>query len=226
MLRLAFASILLLGAASIAGTPPSTTVIGKALGPPAQSRAEAAEVIDDATAAALIGAISSQFDGRSVQVRLGRVEVTSAGIVQRELHGAGLLQLGRDPLWIPFRFRALYDTEQARVGCPALTLGDDAPSRMVGRDGVIARALAHEVRRRLQREFAQQATDIRLDDVRTASAGGGYLRLQADGIARFGGDRTATRIRALYDPHNDEWLQLDYELGVAGAHSGNAVASR
>src|SRR4249919_3220802 len=73
MLRIVIATTLLLGAGSIAGAP-ATSVIGKALAPAPQSRAEAVVDIDDATAAALIGAISSQFGERAVQVRLGRVQ--------------------------------------------------------------------------------------------------------------------------------------------------------
>ena len=226
MLRIVIASMLLLGAGSIAGAP-ATSVIGKTLAPAPQSRAEGVVDIDDATAAALIGAISSQFGERAVQVRLGRVQATPAGIIQRDLHGAGQLQIGRDPAWIPFRFRALCDTEQASVGSPELTLGDGGASHMLARDGAVARALEHEVGRRLHREFAQQATTIRLHDVRSVPAGTGYLRLEANGIALFGAaGRTTTRIRALYDPRNDEWLQVDYDLGVAGTDSGNAVAMR
>jgi len=220
MLRIVIASMLLLGAGSIAGMP-AISVTGKALAPPPQSRAEAVVAIDDATAAALIGAISSQFGERAVQVRLGEVRATSAGIVQRDLHGTGQLQLGRDPVWIPFRFRALYDTEQASVGSPTLTLGEGTPSHVLARNDAVAKALADEVGRRLHREFTQQATDIRLDDVRSAPAGAGYLRLEANGTALFGGDgRAATRIRALYDPRNGDWLQLNYDLGTAGTESG------
>lgn len=223
MLRIVIASMLLLGAGSIAGAP-ATTVIGKALAPAPQSRAEAVVDIDDATAAALIGAISSQFGERSVQVRLAQVQATPAGIIQRDLHGTGQLRIGRDPSWIPFRFRALYDTEQASVGSPELTLGDGGASHRLARDSAVARALAHEVGRRLRQEFTQQATDLRLDDVRSMPAGAGYLRLEANGIALFGGaSRTATRILALYDPHNDAWLQVDYDLGTAGM---DAVAVR
>ena len=220
MLRIVIASMLLLGGGSIAGMP-AISVTGKALAPPPQSRAEAVVAIDDATAAALIGAISSQFGERAVQVRLGEVRATSAGIVQRDLHGTGQLQLGRDPVWIPFRFRALYDTEQASVGSPTLTLGEGTPSHVLARNDAVAQALADEVGRRLHREFTQQATDIRLDDVRSAPAGAGYLRLEANGTALFGGDgRAATRIRALYDPRNGDWLQLNYDLGTAGTESG------
>ena len=226
MLRIVIASMLLVGAGSIAGMP-ATSVTGKALAPPPQSRAEAALAIDDATAAALIGAISSQFGERAVQVRLGQVQATSAGIVQRDLHGTGQLQLGRDPVWIPFRFRALYDTEQASVGSPTLTLGDGTPSHALARKDALTRALAREVGRRLHREFAQQATDLRLKGVRSAPAGSGYLRLEANGVALFGGDgRAPTRIRALYDPRNGDWLQLIYDLGPAGTDSADAVAVR
>lgn len=45
-----------------------------------QSRAEATQGIDDAVAAALIGAISRQFDERVVQIKLDRVDSTPISI--------------------------------------------------------------------------------------------------------------------------------------------------
>jgi hypothetical protein len=223
MLRIAIASAFLLGAGAIAGNP-ATSIVGKALAPAPQSRVQAVADINDATAAALIGAISTQFGDRPVQVRLGQVQLTPAGIVQRDVHGSGQLQIGSDSSWIPFRFRALYDTEQGSVGSPELTLGGE-PARALAHDGAVAKALGQEVARRLHQEFVQQATRIHLADVRFVPVGGGYLQIEADGIATFDGAPAATHVHALYDPRNGEWLQLAYELGPDGARRGAAVAA-
>jgi hypothetical protein len=226
MFRFAIATALLLVAGSIAGGP-ATSVVGTALGPVPQSRMQAVEDLDDAAPAAVIGAISSQFGERSVRVRLGRIDAAPAGIVQRDLHGTGQLQVGRDPIWIPFRFRALYDTEQASVASPELTLGGELPSHALATDDRITRALRKEVGRRLHQEFAGQATEIRLADVRSAPAGTTFLRIQADGVATFGTDgRAAARIHALYDPRAGEWLQLAYELGADSVGTADTVAVR
>ena len=114
--------------ASVVGAAPPA-VVGTSLHPAPQSRMEGNQAVDDATAAALIGAISDQFSERNVEVKLDTVRIAPAGIVQREISGQGRLLLGATEDWIPFRFKALYDTEQASVGNPDLTLGDDAPGR-------------------------------------------------------------------------------------------------
>lgn len=225
MFRIAIATSLLLGAGSIAGAP-ATSVVGKSLASAPQSRVQAAADIDDATAAALIGAISSQFHERAVQVRLGHVQVAPAGLVQRDLRGAGELQIGSDPSWIPFRFDALYDTELTSVGSPALTLGSEQPSHELARNDTLAKALGREASRRLHEEFAQQSTALRLDDVRSGGAGAAFVRLEADGIAMLDGDRAPARVHALYDPRTGEWLQLAYDLGGGDAASAGTVATR
>jgi len=212
MLRLALASAFLLGAVSVAGAP-ATTVVGKSLAPAPQSRGQGAAAIDDATAAALIGAISSQFGERPVQVRLGRVEVKPAGFAQREVQGNGQLRIGRDA-WIPFGFRSLYDTEQAIAVSPELTLGATPPDRAEPRSGRLAASLAREIADRLRGEFPQQSAIVRIVAVHSALAGADHLRVEADGDVGFGADGTAPmHMHGLYDPRRGEWLQLAYELG-------------
>lgn len=219
MPRFAIAAALLMGAGSILGGPAAQSphvelVVGKALDATPASRNEGREAIDDATAAALIGAIATQFETRRVEVELGRIDVAPAGLVQRDLSGTGRLRIGDDASWLPFRFDALYDTEQASVGSPRLTLGgSDGSGALLAARSPMVRKLGSELERRFQAEFAQQSARIALDSVRSIPAGGHYLQLQARGTARFGGEGQAgTAIRALYDTRSGEWLQLDYEL--------------
>lgn len=219
MSRLAIAAALLLGAGSIIGgpatSPPRVDVVGgKALAAASASRAEGRQAIDDATAAALIGAIATQFGQRPIAVELGKVDAAPAGLVQRDLSGGGRLRIGTDADWLPFRFHALYDTDRASVGSPRLTVGTDDPQAELAPRSPIVRQLGRELGRRLRAEFAQQSARIALGTVRSAPAGGHYLQLHASGTARFGGEGQAgADIRALYDTRSGDWLQLDYELG-------------
>ncbi len=232
MRRIALLSLMLLaGAGLVASASPSGTqapqaIVAKALDATPESRMEGDQAIDAAVAAALIGAISSEFDERRVEVKLDRIQVAPASLVQRDVRGTGRLMIGSDEDWIPFEFAALYDTELSSVDYPALTLG--GTGQAVAADAGLTRRLANEVDRRLGIEFAEQPVELILDSVRLLPAGRHYLRLDANGIADFGAEgSTQAGVQALYDPRNGEWLRVSYELGAA-ANRGidQAVALR
>jgi hypothetical protein len=232
MRRIALLSLMLLaGAGLVASASPSGTqapqaIVAKALDTTPESRMEGDQAIDAAVAAALIGAISSEFEERRVELKLDRVEVAPAGLVQRDVRGTGRLMIGSDEGWIPFEFAALYDTELSSVDYPALTLG--GTGQAVAADAGLTRRLANEVDRRLGIEFAEQPVELILDSVRLLPAGRHYLRLDANGIADFGAEgSTQAGVQALYDPRNGEWLRVSYELGaVANRGIERAVALR
>lgn len=218
-------------AAPIANSGSTTpqAIVGRSLDQAPESRMEGNQAIDDATAAALIGAISSQFGEYSVEVKLDKVDVTPVSIIQRDIRGAGRLQIGDDDAWIPFHFKALYDTEQASVGYPDLTLGGDEPGLMIPADSAMAKQLTAEVDRRLSKEFAQQTARFALDSVRVVVAGKRYLCVHASGTADF--DRegaTDAGVQALYDLRGGGWLQVSYELGATANRRvlADAVAIR
>ena len=224
MIRTAIAAALLLGAGSISGLLPApaskegaTRVVGKALDSRPATRGEGTLAVDDATAAALIGAISTQFDQRRVEVELGRIDAAPAGFIQRDLSGSGRLRIGDDAAWLPFRFHALYDTEQASVDSPHVTLGSDQPGALLPPHSPVVRRLGNELSRRFRQEFAQQPARIELGAVRSVPTGGHYLQIRARGIASFVGEGQAgADIRAFYDEHSGDWLQLDYQLTDRG----------
>lgn len=204
-------------------------VVGKSLDLAPESRMQGNQAIDDATAAALIGAISSQFGERKVEVKLDKMDITVASIIQRDIHGAGRLRIGNDDAWIPFRFKALYDTAQTSVGYPDLTLGGDEAGQPVQVDSAMAKKLTAEVDRRLRKEFAQQSPRVALDAVRLVPAGQRYLHLRASGTANFGQEGTTDAgVQALYDVRSGDWLQVSYELGATANRIVvmDAVASR
>lgn len=230
-----FSMVLLAGAgvAAVAAPPPGQVqqaIAAKALDTTPESRVEGDQAIDAAVAASLIGAVSSEFEQRLVEVKLDEVKVAPAGLVQRDVRGNGRLLIGRDAEWIPFRFAALYDTQSSSVDYPSLVLGTDEPGRPVATDAQVAIELAREVDRRLGSEFAGQPVRFTLDDVRLSATGSHYQRLRASGIADFGAEgSTSTGVQALYDPRNGQWLHVRYELGASANRESSleqAVARR
>lgn len=208
-----------------------TEIHARALQAAPQSRVEGDKAMDDAVAAALIGAISDQFAaGVTVGVKLDRVAVDPASLRDREVSGEGRLRIGDGGEWIPFRFRALYDTVGASVSYPYLVLGGSGASGSLAADSAIALALDHHVDRALAVEFAQQPVDLSIDRIATAPAGARYLSVRALGTAEFDGEgHTAARVRALYDLDSGRWLRVEYELGAAAERSTPelpAVAAR
>lgn len=181
-----------------------------------QSRVEGVQAINDALAAALVGAIATQFDKRLIEVKLDRVESTLAGLVQRELHGNARMRIGNDAPWIPVTFTALYDTSSGTVGFPSLVLGADGPGHALPVDDRLSRQLADEVHARLGSEFSGQAVHFRIDQAKVVEVGHHFLQLDANGVADFGVEGTTTAvINALYDPDTQRWIHLSYELGPA-----------
>jgi len=213
--------------ASVVGASPPA-VVGTSLRPAPQSRMEGNQALDDATAAALIGAISDQFMERNVEVKLDTVRVAPAGLVQREITGQGRLLLGTTNGWIPFRFKALYDTEQASVGNPDLTLGDDEPGRSITVDSPMGKDLAREVATRLHAEFGDQPSQFAADSIRVIDQGNRYVRVEATGTADFASEGTTRAgVHGLYDPQRRQWLRLTYELGAtANRVPATTIASR
>lgn len=195
-------------------------IVAIAAGTAPQSRAEGAQAIDDALAAALVGAIATRFDEQRIDVKLDHVDSTMAGFLQRDLRGNARLKIGRDGTWIPVSFSALYDTSNGTVGFPSLVLGADAPGQVLPADDHITRQLATEVDARLGSEFASQDVRFKIDQARVVHVGNRFLRLDANGVADFGVEGTTTAIiNALYDPGTGRWIHLNYELGPAANRS-------
>lgn len=193
---------------------------GQALDERPESRIEASQSIDAALAAALIGAISGQFDERKVAVKLDRVATEPLSLVDLRVEGDGRLRIGDDEEWLPLRFSAMYDSVGATVVQPRLTIGDEGEGEEVAIASPLAQSLRDQVAAGLQREFAQQPARLHIDRVRQLPAGRRYARLEGVGTVDFDeyGSSVAT-IRALYDRDRHEWLQVGYELGAAATAS-------
>lgn len=209
---------------------------GRAIGPAAQSRAEGDMAMDDAVAAAVIGAVSGEFGERRVEVKLDSISVQPASLRDRDVSGHGRILIGDseatdDSRWIPIQFKALYDTQTATVSRPALMLGGDAAAAdELSLDAPLAIALGTQIDAALSEEFAQQSAQMVLDRITTSAAGTRYVRLQASGTADFASEgTTAAQVDALYDRKTGQWLRVAYELGTTsnwGDATEASVAAR
>lgn len=197
---------------------PAMAVEGKALDAAPATRAEAAEAIDEAVAAALIGAISAQFGEHEVEVKLDRVESDPLNLIDLKLSGEGHLRIGDDADWLPLRFTALYDSLAATVAQPRITVGDEGEGRDIAAASVLGRALLDQAAAQLKLEFARQPVRLRLDRIRELPASKRWLRLEGVGTVDFADQGSSVaHVRALYDRSRDEWLQVGYELGAGAA---------
>lgn len=227
MRRTSIAIVTLFGcgllASAIASQPapnPPKAIEARAIDAKPESRVEGEQSIDAAVAAAVIGAITTQFGERTVEIKLDAVRATPVSLIETSVEGAGRLQFGSDDEWVPFRFATLYDTTNATVTAPRLTIGADEPGQEIAPDSAMAMQLVAEVDGRLRDEFAQQRVAMVLDKVTVVEAGKRYMRVEAIGTADFGSEgATATNVKALYDRRDRQWLRVDYELGT-GANRG------
>lgn len=190
-------------------------VEGRALDATPESRVEAAQGIDAAVAAALIGAIVAQFAERKVEVKLDRLRTDPVSLVDLAVTGDGRLRIGDDEEWLPLRFEALYDSVTASVVQPRLTVGGDGAGEVIAVGSSLGRQLQARVTDRLHQEFIDQPARLRLDRITQVAAGRRYARLDGVGAVDFAGEGSSVaRVRALYDRGRQEWLQVAYELGA------------
>jgi hypothetical protein len=196
-------------------TGPVPAIQAKALGSKPQSVSQGREALDSAVAAAVVGALSEQFSGRTVSIKMDKVDVQPSSIRDRIVNGEGRLQIGGDEDWIGFRFRTLYDTALGNASYPELTLGGiSTTEREVPNDSLLVRQLDENVVGLLGKEFGHQAVRLQLDRITTVEAGKRYLRISATGIADFGREGTTpAQVEALYDRRDSTWLRVNYELG-------------
>src|SRR5687768_15571656 len=220
----ALTAALLLATHSAFAAPPTRAIEGRALDAAPESRVEAAQTIDAAVAAALIGAISTQFGERKVEVKLDRMQVDPANLIDSILSGEGRLRIGDDDDWLPLRFKALYDSRAASVPRQELVLGDDGAGEEIQVGSVLGRALQDQATRRVQAEFVQQPVRLRLDRVTRTRVGKRYTRVQGVGAVNFEEGSAPFSVDALYDGKADAWLRMAYELST-GAERAADIAT-
>lgn len=174
--------------------------------------ARAQQAIDAATAAALIGALQSRFDGYDVQVRLGDVKTARVSIRDMSLHGEGSMRLGNNQSWLPIRFDALYDTTEQTVLSPNIVLGASLATAQSA-DSLPLKALQAKVDQAMGEEYASNQVDFSLADARVVGDDGVRLVVQGDGVARFDGEeRLPVTLQAVYDRSSKRWVDQQYAL--------------
>ncbi|WP_374606624.1 hypothetical protein [Thermomonas sp.] len=170
--------------------------------------------IDDATAAALIGALETRFAGREVALRMGKVENERASLRDIALHGTAQIRLDGDAAWLPIRFEALYDTDTQAVLSPAIVLEGTG---VAAAPKLPLPGLQAQVRAAMGDEFASQDVDLSLRKAEVIGNDGSRLVVRAQGIARFDGSETApVTVRALYEQGSGRWLDTQYDFDVVG----------
>lgn len=215
----AMLAVVMAGAvAAQAGTP--TVVEGHSNDRAAATNTIDARILasmDDATAAALIGALQSRFAGRDVALRMGDVQGERASLRDIALHGNAQIRLGQDATWLPISFKALYDTDTQSVLSPSITLegtgvtsANTAALPLPGLQAQVIEAMASE--------FVSQRVDVSLQDARVVGNDGRRLVVRVQGIARFDGAETApVTVRALYEQGSGRWLDAQYDFDVVGS---------
>ncbi len=193
-----------------------TTAVGRAASP--RTRAEGDEALNNAVASVVVAALSEQFDGRTIAVKLDSTHVAMSSLRDRAVTGEGRMRIGdEDEEWIGFRYRTLYDTQMANAAYPQITLGrpgDDG--RVLPNDSRLVSQLDDRVARQLAQEFGGQPVLLQLDQILTIEAGARFLRIAAIGIADFGREGTTpAQVDALYDRADGTWVRVNYELGPA-----------
>lgn len=229
VVSLALAAGVLANPAPAVDPAPVAPVRAASAEPAPASRLEGEAALQDAIAAAVTAALVAQFPGQRVELQLHALEANAVSIRDREVHGNGRMRFDGDADWLPFGFRALYDTDTGVALSPRLSLGSggaEAAGAGTPLDAALARSLADEARRRLATEFPDQRVVLDLASAQARPLSARYLGVDAAGSAAFGREGTTpARIGAVYDLKAARWLQVDYELGPSATASAPDVTA-
>jgi len=220
-----------LGATALAtqdGRTGSTTfVTAKSLDKSASRQAVdaiALQAINDAAAAAVVGALATQLDD-DVQFKLGTIDSSRVSLRDMALDGRGLIRLNDDSAWMPIRFQALYDTDTQTVESPAITFVAEHAGKAL--DKSVARQLDAQVDRQLAAEFTQQPVTFDMETVGVVAGDARYAVVQGNGVADFAAEgRSDIAVQGIYDRHARTWIQVDYQLGGERTDLQHALVAR
>lgn len=231
MRRASLALAVLLGCslgANALATQDQAFVTGKSLDKAAAKQAVDAvglQAINDAAAAAIIGALATQLQDQDVQFKLGSVDSTRASLRDLALDGKGLVRIAGASTWMPIRFQALYDTDSQTVESPAIMFVAEHDRSAL--DKPLATQIDRLVDRKLASEFAQQPVGF---DMTTAGIVGGddrFALVEGDGIADFDAEgKSGLSFQGIYDRVAHRWVQVEYQLGSELTDMEAAVAAR
>lgn len=222
--------VMLLGTASIgtgvAGVEAPVLVEGRSNGRPDASLThdmQAQETIDEATAAALIGALKVRFDDRDFELRLGDARSERVSLRDIALQGEAKIRFADAATWLPLRYEALYDTSTTVVESPHITLGAELAGPGSDASRLPLSGLQSALDAALDAEYQSNRVDVALGQARIVDDDGIRYIVQATGQAVFDGDdEVPMTVRALYDRKAGRWLDPQYDFD----ETGGALAAR
>lgn len=185
--------------------------------------AEGVQTINDAAAAAIIGALQTRFDGNSVQFRLGEVLSDRVSLRDIALHGTGEIRFDAGGTWMPISFQALYDTDTQTVQSPNITLGAQRTARVEA--NLPLAALQARVDKAISTEFGSQQVRFDLQHATVIGGDGQRVIVEGNGTAMFDGEgREDVTIQGVFDSRSGRWIDASYEFGLVA--TPEFVASR
>ena len=185
--------------------------------------AKGVQAINDATAAAVIGALETRFAGQGVQFRLGAVRSERVSLRGMALHGNGKIRFGKATDWLPITFDALYDSTTQVVESPAILLGSSTAASSA--QALPLQGLQVDVARRMNAEFASQSVSFDLEHTSIVGGDGRRVIVNANGMARFDREDAApVQVQAIYDRVSNRWIDASYEFTMV--EDGKMVATR
>ncbi len=169
--------------------------------------------INDAAAAAVIGALATRFDNTSVQFRLGDVLSQRASLRDIALHGNGEIRFDTAGTWLPISFDALYDTDTQTVQSPSITLGSQHTARLDA--NLRLEGLQARLDQAISREFGAQQVSFDLQHASVIGGDGQHLIVEGTGIAMFDGEgKEDVSVQGVYDTRTARWIDASYEFGL------------
>lgn len=170
-------------------------------------------ILKSAAEQALLAQVRKDLQDREADIRLAdlRFERTS----NRSVEGVGKGTLSFDSSdAIPVEVTVSYDLHERRVEQANYLIAAGArpsPQRFLGKR--MRREIADRIGSRLVLEFAQQAVDFSLLDVKHFSSGRDRIMISGTGVTRFLGEGAAhTRFVATADKSSGHILSISYEL--------------
>lgn len=176
----------------------------------------AQQAIDAATAAALIGALQTRFEGEQIELRLGSTRSERVSLRDLAIRGEAELRFGDSRSWLPVRFEALYDTGAMVVESPHITLGAAVADARPASSLPLAR-LQERIDGAVAAEYQSNTTTVTLRAARIIDDDGRRYLVQARASASFdGAEVVPMHVRALYDRRTGRWLDPQYDFEDAG----------
>lgn len=202
---------LLFGVAGFGGLPDAVPPLVPH-GQTQETHVETSSPSRDAIAATVIEAMRARFGGADIEFRFDTFHGEQGSLRDIALSGAGRVRLAGGDAWLPIRYSALFDRYTKEVLAPQVEF--DTRGAQAIATGVDRVALDAAVNGRLADEFASQALEFALGELKLVARDARYVLVAGTGRAEFVGEGTAdVSVQALYDRRANAWVDVRYSLG-------------